>query len=92
MLFPLLLWQPRMTAETRELAAYGQIVNQARTHSGEGWLLYDMQFHQQWVARALMPWAKLNPSRMAATVLSTPGSSHRVSCSICLAIDHPKEE
>lgn len=79
--------------ETRELAAYGMIVlHLARKHKGSGWLLYDRQFRQQKAAGSALPWAEINPSLMAATVLSNPGALQPRSCPYCLMADHGKEE
>ena len=79
--------------EARELAAYGMIVlHLARKHGGSGWLLYDRQFRQQRAAGATMPWSEINPSLMAATVLSNSGGLQPRSCPHCLSPDHSKEE
>ena len=79
--------------EARELAAYGMIVlHLARKHGGSGWLLYDRQFRQQRAAGATMPWTEINPSLMAATVLSNSGGLQPRSCPHCLSPDHSKEE
>ena len=79
--------------ETRELAAYGTIVLQlASKHIGGGWRSYDRQFRQQKAAGASLPWADLNPSLMAATVLGQSlGGASRI-CTICLSGDHLKED
>ena len=80
--------------ETRELAAYGQIIiHLARKHGGKGWLSYDRLFRQQVAAGSPIPWAELNPSLMAATVLGSmgPGEPGRV-CNLCLASDHISTE
>ena len=58
----------------------------------EGWLLYDRQFRQHRAAGAPMPWADINPSLMAATVLGQAGDGSGLSCSLCLAADHTKDE
>ncbi len=79
-------------SETRELAAYGQIiVHLARKHGGKGWLSYDRLFRQQKSAGSEMLWAELNPSLMAATVLGNGGEQGRV-CSLCMASDHSASE
>ena len=81
--------------ETRELAAYGLVIlDLARKHGGQGWLLYDGLFSQQAAAGAMLPWTELNSSLMAATVLSSQGPSSRQggqSCSLCLSSDHTKD-
>ena len=60
--------------ETQELAVYGQItIHLARKHGGKGWLSYDHLSRQQVAAGSLIPWAELNPSLMAATVLGSMG-------------------
>ena len=41
---------------------------------------------------ATMPWSEINPSLMAATVLSNSGGSQPRSCPHCLSPDHSKEE
>ncbi|MCH9717798.1 MAG: hypothetical protein K0U52_12045 [Gammaproteobacteria bacterium] len=76
--------------ETRDLLAYGQIVIElARKHAGLGWLTYDSLFRQQLNAGSFSQWNELNPSLMAATVLS----SHQAAepgkwCNLCMASDH----
>ena len=79
--------------ETRKLTAYGSIVLQlASKHPGGGsWRSYDRQFRQQKAAGATLPWAELNPTLMAATVLGQ-GSGVSWLCSLCLGCDHMKEE
>ena len=77
--------------ETRELAAYGSIVLQLASKHPGGWRSYDRQFRQQKAAGATLPWAELNPSLMAATVLGQ-GSGVSRSCSLCLGCDHMKED
>ena len=79
--------------ETRDLMAYGQIILQlARKHGSLGWLAYDTQFRQQAAAGSGAPWAELNPSLMAATVLSYSSDSSCKSCPLCLSADHGKQE
>ena len=77
--------------ETRKLTVYGSIVLQLTSkHPGGGsWRSYDGQFHQQKAADATLPWAELNPSLMAATVLGQ-GSGVSWLCSLCLGCDHMK--
>ena len=78
--------------EVRELAAYGQMVlHLAGKHGGKGWMAYDKLFRQQQAAGAAMPWAELNPSLMAATVLGNDGEQGQV-CSLCMASDHSTVE
>ena len=77
---------------TRELAAYGIILHLARKHRGSGWLLYDRQFWQQKAAEAGLLWSEINPSLMAATVLSKPGALQPKVSPYCLSADHIKEE
>ena len=68
------------------------ILHLARKHRGRGCLLYDRQFRQQKAAGADLPWAEINPSLMAATVLSNPGALQPKACPYCLSADHNKEE
>ena len=80
---------------SRDLAAYGMIILQlARKHGGNGWILYDRQFRQHCAAGANLPWADLNPSLMAATVIGHSGDHipPRRSCPLCLSADHTREE
>ena len=78
--------------EVRDLAAYGQIVlHLAGKHGGKGWMAYDKLFRQQQSAGATMPWAELNPSLMAATVLGNSGEQGRI-CTLCMASDHSAYE
>ena len=79
--------------ETRELAAYGMIILQLATkHPGAGWRSYDRQFRQQKAAGADWPWADLNPSLMAATVLGQSSGGASRTCPLCLNADHTREE
>lgn len=79
--------------ETQDLAAYGLIVLQlAQKHGGTGWLVYDRQFRRNMVAGASMPWADINPSLMAATVLGPVSDGRGRSCPLCLAADHTRDE
>ena len=80
---------------SRDFAAYGMIIIQlARKHGGKGWILYDRQFWQHCAAGANLPWANLNPSLMAATVIGHSGDHipPRRSCPLCLSADHTREE
>ncbi len=71
--------------ETRDMAAYAMIIIRlSRKHSGSGWLLYDKQFRQHVTAGSTLPWADINASLMAATVLSHAGDRPCQSCSLCL--------
>ena len=79
--------------ETRDMAAYAMIIIMlSRKHSGSGGLLYDRQFRQHLAAGSTLPWADINASLMAATVLSHAGDRPCHSCSLCLGADHTKEE
>ena len=81
--------------ETRDMAAYAMIIIRlSRKHSGSGWLLYDKQFRQHVTAGSTLPWADINASLMAATVLSHAGDRPCQSGSLCLGGDHTntKEE
>ena len=64
--------------ETRELTAYGSIVLQLATKhpGGGGRCSYDREFCHQKAASATLPWAELNPSLMAATVLGQGSVGH----------------
>ena len=78
--------------ESRDLAVYGMIMlAMASKHSGPGWRAYDHQFRQHREAGANLPWADINLSLMAATVLGQSGGPGR-SCPLCLASDHAREE
>ena len=80
--------------ETRELAAYGQLViHLARQHGGTGWLAYDKRFRQHHAAGIGHPWSELNPSLMAATVLRRDsGGKPGQSCSKCASSDHEEKD
>lgn len=78
---------------TRELAAYGMVILQlAKKHRGNSWLLYDRLFRQHWAVGTETQWAYINPSLLAATVLSHPAEGPSCSCSLCLSADHTKED
>ena len=73
--------------ETRELAAYGQlIIHLSRKHSGRGWLLYDTLFRQQKAVGRIAPWSELSSSIVSSTVLETK------SCNLCFSSDHISAE
>lgn len=76
--------------QTQDLLAYGQIVIElARKHAGLGWLTYDCLFRQQINAGSGQnKWNELNPSLMAATVLSSHISENSKLCSLCMTPDH----
>ena len=75
--------------ETRNLLAYGRIIlTLAQRHGGQGWLEYDRAFRQQATADPSIPWNRLNPSLMAATVLSAPSSTPATFCPHCQEVDH----
>ena len=79
--------------ETRDLAAYGMVILQlAKKHGGNGWMLYDRMFRQHRAAGAELQWADINPSLLAATVLSHSAEGPNRSCSLCLSADHSKED
>ena len=80
--------------ETRELAAYGQlIIHLARQHGGTGWLAYDKRFRQHQAVGIGHPWNELNPSLMAATVLRRDsGGKPGQSCSKCASSDHEEKD
>ena len=80
--------------ETRDLAAYGQLViHLARQHGGAGWLAYDKRFRQHHAAGIGYPWSELNPSLMAATVLRRDsGGEPGQSCSKCASSDHDEKD
>ena len=83
--------QKNRVRETRQLAAYGQIVlGLARKHGGRGWLAYNAQFRQQLAAGAGMAWNDLNPSLAAATAMLDDRAGSGC-CSLCLGSDHSKE-
>ena len=64
----------------------------AMRYKESGWLLYDHQFWQHQAAGANLPWADINTSILAATVLGRPGEGGIRSCSLCLAAYYTKEE
>ena len=79
--------------ELRDLLAYGRIVlSLAQRHNGAGWLEYDRVFRQQATADHSIPWNTLNPSLMAATVLSTPALFPTSFCPFCHDADHKGPE
>ena len=79
-------------ARIRDMMAHGCIVLQlAHRHGGSGWLEYDRIFRQQAASDHSMPWNILNPSLMAATVLST-STGVGMTCPHCQASDHRAEE
>ena len=79
--------------DARDLAAYGMIILQlARRHEGSGWLLYDCQFRQHKAAGVSLPWADINPSLMAATVLGQANNGFGRCFPLCLLSDHSRED
>ena len=75
--------------DIRNILAYGRIVlNLAQRHGGQGWLEYDRAFRQQAAADHSIQWNSLNPSLMAATVLSSPSLSPAIFCPHCQEADH----
>ena len=79
--------------DLRDLLAYGRIVlSLAQHHNGAGWLEYDRVFRQQATADHSILWNTLNPSLMAATVLSTPALSPTSFCPFCHEADHKGPE
>ena len=76
--------------ETRELAAYGQlIIHLSRKHQGRGWLVYDTLFRQQKAAGSLESWNELNSSLVSSAVVSRDETR---SCAFCFAVDHSSSE
>ena len=74
--------------QTRDLAAYGQIIiNLARKHGGQGWLAYDQLFRQQIAAGSPLRWNDLSASLMAATVIKSGEC-----CTLCHAADHSAQD
>ena len=76
--------------ETHKLLIYSRLVmDLARKHGGRGWLDYDRVFRQQIAANPMFPWAELNPSLMAYTVLGNDGNQNRGTwCPLCQEADH----
>ena len=76
---------------TRDMAAYGQIVvHLAQKHGGTGWLAYDRLFRLQKAANPQLPWAEICTSLMASTVVIGPGTGQ--SCSTCSGSDHTPDK
>ena len=69
---------------------HGCIVLQlAQRHSGTGWLENDRIFRRHAASDPSIPWNVLNPSLMAATVLTTsPAGLGNSICPHCQAADH----
>ena len=75
--------------EIRDILSHGRIVlTLAQRHGGLGWLEYDRAFRQQATADLSIRWNTLNPSLMAATVLSAPPSLSFQPCPHCHEADH----
>ena len=74
--------------ETRELMAYGKIIELPQRHCGLGWATYDTLFRQQVAAGAEATWSQLNPSLMAATALGVTGEQSPCPCSHCRASNY----
>ena len=75
--------------EIRDILSHGRIVlTLAQRHGGLGWLEYDRAFRQQATADSSIRWNTLNPSLMAATVLSAPPSLSFQPCPHCHEADH----
>ena len=69
------------------------MIELARKHAGTGWYLYDNLFRQQMNAGAKLAWNDINPSLMAATVLSSGrGGAEGRMCTLCMASDHSAPE
>ena len=80
-------WDPKL----RGILAHGCIVLQlAQRHTGTG---CDRIFRRQAASDPSIPWNVLNPSLMAATVLTTsPSGLGNSICPHCQAADHRREE
>ena len=79
--------------ETRKLMAYEKIIiSLAQKHGGLGWATYDTMFRLKAAAGANAKWFQLNPSLMAATVLSAGGEQLPRPCMHCHAADHESHE
>ena len=75
------------------ILAYGRIIlSLAQRHGSHGWLEYDRAFRQQAAADPTIKWNSLNPSLMAATVLSIPSSSPSMFCPHCQEVDHKSSD
>ena len=73
---------------TRQLFAYAITnIDLARKHPGPGYLMYNIRFRQQMNAGAPLKWEELNPSLVAATVLSARMGEGQL-CSLCISADH----
>ena len=78
--------------ETQELATYGLLIIQlAPKHGGLWWTTYDSLFRQQAAAGSDAVWMELNPSLMAATVLSG-GEAAGCTCTWCFNADHSSRD
>ena len=68
------------------------ILQLIRKHGGNGGLLYDRKFRLQQAAGANLPCTDINPSLLATTVLGQAGEKPSLSCQLCMAADHSREE
>ena len=74
--------------KARELLAYQSlIIAEHRRCGGEGWLLYEMAFHQRISNIKEADFSKLNQSLYLTTFVA-----YGRSCSRCLLSDHSQEE
>lgn len=75
---------------TRQMLAYSRlIIREALRHGGSGWMEYDRVFRRQLAIDPSIPWNSLQPSLLAATVVSQPGVSQSgLFCSLCRESDH----
>ena len=65
--------------ETRELAVYGLVIlDLARKHGSQGWLLYDGLFCQQAAAGVMLLWTELNSAAPEVSSASRSTGSHAV--------------
>ena len=77
---------------TRDQLAYARlIIREAQRHGGSGWLEYDRTFRQQAALEPLTRWNTLNPSLLAATVLTQRPQGGQF-CTLCRGVDHTRSQ
>ena len=77
---------------TRDQLAYARLlIREAQRHGGSGWLEYDRTFRQQAALDPLTRWNTLNPSLLAATVLTQRHQGSQF-CTLCHGVYHTRSQ
>ena len=88
----LIALQAENADKARQICGYAcLVIQEARKHGGDGWCAYDQLFRQHAAAKPDLPWATLDGSIHAATILAsrTGTGTH---CRLCAESDHLAQE